>query len=132
MDKFVEYDPYTGVKTTTYIPDDDDVVHVTKEQDVQPLLEMNAEARNTQSADGGIKRGLWKYCSIPMVVCYELMKKGINVYNPDHMPKVLAEINSHYPYLKNTDKTHALKKSPKGTKYASGSGVESGLLVKGN
>jgi hypothetical protein len=122
MDKFVEYDPYTGVKTTTYIPDDDDDIHVTKEQDVSSILDMNAEARNTKSADNGIQKGLWKYCSIPMVVAYEMLKKGINVYNPDHLPRVLAEVNTHYPHLKNTDKTHAIgSRKPKPSQSAESS-----------
>lgn len=108
MKKWVEYDPYTGVTETTYASDDDDLLHVTKEQDVEPLLDLNAEVANTKAADGGIKKGLWKYCSIPVVVQYELLKKGINVFNPNDMPRVIQEINQNYPKLKNTHLHHEI------------------------
>ena len=102
-----EYDPYHGI-TATYISDDEsDEIRVHREQDVKPLLDTTLETRNTKSADKPLG-DLHLYCSIPMVVCHELMQKGINVFNPEHMPQVLAEINSNYQYLKYTDKTHAL------------------------
>lgn len=108
--RWTEYDPYTGVTEINDAYDDDDLVHVRYAQDVQPLLDSTAETRNTRSADDP-KRELRKYASIPVLVQYELLNKGINVFNPDHMPRVLAEINANYPNLKYTDKTHSL--SPK-------------------
>ena len=104
--RWLEHDPYTGVTAINDAYDDDDFVHVRYQQDVQPLLDSMAETRNTKSADG--KKDLHLYCSIPVLVQHELLRKGINVFNPDHMPKVLAEINANYPHLKATDKTHAL------------------------
>lgn len=111
MDKFVEYDPYLGVRTTTYLPDDDDEIHVIKEQDVQPLLDRNKEAANAGSADSGIQRGLWHYASVPVVVQHELLKKGLNIHNRHDMPKILDEINKNYPFLKTTHKTHGIGSS---------------------
>ena len=105
--RWTEYDPYSGVTEINNAYDDDDLVHVTYQQDVEPLLSLTAETRNTRSADDP-KKGLRKYCSIPVTVQHELLKKGINVYNPDHMPAVLREINENYPRLKYTEKTHAL------------------------
>lgn len=112
--KWTEYDPYSGVKETNWSYDDDDYVHVKYEQDVQPLLDLTAESRNTKAADDQ-RRGIRKYCSIPVTVQHELLTKGINVFNPDHMPRVLAEINANYPHLKYTDKTHSLTPKPKVT-----------------
>ena len=103
-----EYDPYTGVTSINYATDEDDYVTVRREQDVQRILDTTAETRNTASADIGIKKDLWAYCTIPLVVQYEMLNKGINVYNKDHTKKVLDEINANYPHLKYTNKTHAL------------------------
>ena len=104
--RWTEYDAYTGVTEINVASDMDEEVTVHRVQDVQPLLDHTAEARNTKAADG--KNQVKLYCSIPPVVQYELLNKGINVFNPDHMPKVLAEINTNYRHLKYTDKTHAL------------------------
>lgn len=104
--RWSEYDPYTGVTEINDAYDDDDFVHVRYVQDVQPLLDSTAETRNTKSADG--KRELSKYASVPVVVQYELLKKGINIFNPDHMPRVLEEINANYPNLRYTEKKHSL------------------------
>ena len=106
--KWTEYDPYTGVTSINYATDDDDYVTVRREQDVQGILDTTAETRNTGSADIGIKKDLWAYCTIPLVVQYEMLNKGINVFNKDHTKKVLDEINANYPHLKYTTKTHAL------------------------
>lgn len=107
-----EYDPYTGVTTINHATDDDDLVTVHRMQDVQPILDTMAEARNTNATDKGIKKDLWFYCTIPKVVMYEMLNKGINVFNKDHTKKVLDEINANYPYLKTTTKTHALGGKP--------------------
>lgn len=122
--KWVEHDPYTGVTEINVASDDDVDVTVHRQQDVEPLLNLTAEARNTKAVDK--KGNLNLYCSIPMVVCYELYKKGINVFNPDHMPRVLKEINSSYPHLKYTDKTHAI-----GSKRPSGSPKPENLIEPG-
>lgn len=122
--KWVEHDPYTGVTEINVASDDDVDVTVHRVQDVEPLLDLTAETRNTKSADK--KGNLNLYCSIPMVVCYELYKKGINVFNPDHMPRVLKEINSNYPYLRYTDKTHSLlKRRPASSSKGLGNNVSS-------
>ena len=107
-----EYDPYTGVTSINHATDDDDYVTVRREQDVQGILDTTAETRNTGSADIGIKKDLWAYCTIPLVVQYELLNKGINIYNKDHTKKVLDEINANYPHLKYTNKKHALGGRP--------------------
>lgn len=108
MQKWLEYDPLTGVQETNYASDDDNKVVVTKEQDVQPLLDRNAELRNSKATDIGIKKGLWHYASIPVTVQYELLKKGINIHRLEDHAKMFAIIESEYPYLKTTDKRHLL------------------------
>lgn len=79
------------------------------EQDVEPLLEYAKAHANTGAKDAGIKAGRWHYAEVPAVVMYEMRKKGIDFFNPDHMPAVLREIDANYPYLKMTTKVHAIK-----------------------
>jgi hypothetical protein len=105
--RWTEYDPYTGVTEINISRDDDDEVVTHRMQDVEPLLAVTAETRNTGAADAG-KKNMRLYCSIPVTTQYELLQKGINVFNPDHMPRVLQEINRNYPKLKYTDKTHEI------------------------
>lgn len=105
--RWTEYDPYTGVTEINDAYDGDDLVHVRYQQNVQPVLDSMAETRNTKSADNAGK-DIKFYARVPILVQYELLNKGINVLNPEHMPKVLAEINANYPHLKATDKTHSL------------------------
>lgn len=108
MQKWIEYDPKTGVRETNYASDDDEKVIVTKEEDVQPLLDRNLEIRNSRATDIGIKKGLWHYASIPITVQYELLKKGINIHRLEDHAKMFAEIEANYPKLKTTYKKHLL------------------------
>lgn len=105
--RWEEYDPYTGVTEINVAEEDGDEIRTHRVQDVAPLLDSLTEARNTKSADEASKE-LHLYAKVPMVVAYEMLKKGINVFNPDHMPRVLQEINQNYPKLKATEKHHAL------------------------
>jgi hypothetical protein len=53
-----------------------------------------------------MKEDWWLYASIPPVVEMDLRKKGLDLNKSEHMPAILKEINSNYPYLKATDKWH--------------------------
>src|SRR5687768_17121496 len=97
MQKWLEYDPVTGVQETNYASDDDNRLIVTKQEDVQPLLDRNAELRNSKATDIGIKKGLWHYASIPVTVQYELLKKGINIHRLEDHARMFAEIEANYP-----------------------------------
>jgi hypothetical protein len=122
MDKWVEWDPLTGIKETSYSDPDDDRVIVTKEEDVSGLLDRNQELRNTRATDIGIQKGLWHYASIPVTVQYELLKKGLNIHRRQDWKAIYDEINRNYPKLKTTDKTHSL--GPRYSKPKSSSPTE--------
>ncbi len=98
-------DEFNGLKRYIRSSDEDDgTVQVKYEQDVQPLLDQNKAAQ----ADWDGKFGdepLHKAASIPATVAYEwLVKFGVNVWNPDHMPAVAKLLNSgDYRYLKCKD-----------------------------
>ena len=114
MGKWHEYQPDKGIVETNVVDEDSGVLTVAKAEDVEPLLDRNAEIRNTKAADAGIKKGFWLYASIPTTVQYELLKKGISIFNKHHRKRLLDEINSNYPYLKTTTKHHSIgHKKPK-------------------
>lgn len=110
MGQWLEYDPLTGMTEINTADEDAGTVTVHKLQNVEGVLERAAYARNTGSTDIGIKKGLWHYASIPLVVQYEMLTKhGVNINNKNHWPRVFDLLNRDYPYLKTTTKTHATR-----------------------
>jgi len=106
--EFFDYDPLTGVKESLAF--EDGKIHVRYEQDIQPILDHNAMLRNQQLADGNWKKhDVALYARIPPVVQGQMLKKGINFLDQNHIGAVLKEINQNYPYLKVTDKVHNVK-----------------------
>ena len=110
MSRWTEYDPLHGVQETNIADGETGQLIVHKVQDVEGLLDRNKAMQATGATDIGIKKGLWHYASIPLTVQYELLKKGINVHSRLDRAKLLDEINSNYPYLKTTTKTHSLRR----------------------
>jgi hypothetical protein len=102
-----DYDDMTGVKTYfDYDPIKDEAI-LTYEQDVSGFLDRMKDIRNNPEISAkGIKEDWWHYCSIPPVVEMDLMNKGLYLHKPDDMKAILKIINSDYPYLKSTTKTH--------------------------
>lgn len=131
MKKWTEYDPETGITEIDYASDDDDKLVVQKIEDVEGLLDRNQELRNSGATDVGIKKGLWHVASIPVTVQYELLKKGINIFQKDDHRKMWEEINANYPYLKTTNKTHSLsKKRPSSRTKATSTKPGPSLIVR--
>ncbi len=107
MAKFVDLDQDTGVETLTDM--DDGKVQYHYRQDVSPLLDYTQRARNDGLTDHGIKKDLWHYAQIPPVIILEMkFKHGVDVFKKDHLKKVFQLLNTEYPYLKMTNKTHTL------------------------
>lgn len=132
MAKWVEYDPHTGVRQDNVATDDGDLI-INRSQDVGGLLDRNAEMRNTQAGDVGIKKGLWHYASIPVVVQYEMLTKyGVNIHKKGDTAKVFDLINEHYPYLKLTDKTHSSRRRSTRRKGSSTSAGQSLISTSGS
>jgi len=89
MDTRFVTDPMTGDLT----------VH--RGADVEPLLEQNKALFN--SGDGYSPSREWRRAaSIPMAIVEKWRnEKGVDVFNPDHMPKVRQLLNSNeYLYLR--------------------------------
>lgn len=85
-------------------------IQITTEQNLTGFLERMKKMRvdSSERWNHGVKEDWLHYASIPAVVIMELKNKGIDVFNPEDEKKLLAELNSNYPYLKTVDhKTHA-------------------------
>src|SRR6185503_14228490 len=108
MSEFFDYDPLTGV--TQFIdhdPENPYKMSIHTVQDIEPVLEQAKMSRNNQLRDNGIKESWWHYASIPLAVCMQLRKKGLEIFDPKvDAKRVNQEINTHYPALKMTDKQH--------------------------
>jgi len=108
MSTWTEYDPVQGLIEHNAYDDETKRFVVHKMQDVSALLDRNQELRNSGATDAGIKRGLWLYASIPLVIQYELLSKyGLNIHDKNHTGRIFDVINRDYPYLKTTAKHHS-------------------------
>lgn len=103
MSDFFEIDPHTGIRSDFKWNENDQQYAIERTADVQPVLDFASWARNEAGVNReGIKAGWWLYAKIPPIVELQMRAKGIDVGNPDHHQRMLAEINTHYPYLKTT------------------------------
>ena len=106
--EFFDFDPLTGVREDLAF--EDGKVHIRYTQDVEPVINKMKALKNEGMADETWRKtGATLYASIPAVVQGALLKKGINFLDSNDMPRLLDEINTNYPWLKATNKTHRLK-----------------------
>lgn len=103
MSDFFEVDPVTGISTHGKWNENDQEYTLVRTADAQPVLDFASWARNEAGVNReGIKAGWWLYAKLPPIVELQMRAKGIDVGNPDHHARMLAEINTHYPHLKCT------------------------------
>src|SRR5574343_1573603 len=94
---FFDYDPITGI-TEYYEESGDGKVSIYSYQDVAKYKDIAAELRNSGFPDEQWrKNGATMYAVIPPIVQMELLKKGIDVLNPNDTKRVVDEINANYP-----------------------------------
>jgi hypothetical protein len=114
MSRWVDYNPHSGLTEVNDYDEETGILAVTKQQDVQDLVDATKAIANSGATDVGIKKGLWHYCSIPLGVQYELLTKyGINIHDRNHWPRMFSVINADYPYLKTTHKKHEMRAAGK-------------------
>lgn len=63
-------------------------------QDVNPVIEANQREYLSGHDGYSADRSWQKVASIPLIVVEELYKKGINIFNRDHWPKVAGMLDS--------------------------------------
>jgi hypothetical protein len=110
MSQFLDFDHRTGVQQL-YDTTPDNRMQIHYRQDVEPILELaKYERLNGLSDAAGKKNDLNLYARIPPVIILELKyKHGVDVFKRGHMKKALQLINTEYPHLKCTDKTHTVR-----------------------
>ena len=111
MSEFFDYDPLTGLTYKTDYDWASDSITLNTSQDVQPVLDRARQLRNDETRDSkGIKDDFWLYAIIPPMVEVEIRNKhGININDKNCTKDFLRIINTEYPHLKVTNKTHAVK-----------------------
>jgi hypothetical protein len=107
---FVDYDPLRGVETWAD-GDESNRLQVHYRQDVEPLLDVTRAERNEGASDRRWRKtGMALYARIPPVTILEFKNKyGLDVFNKNHMPRIMTLINTEYPYLKCTEMTHTVR-----------------------
>lgn len=106
MAEFFDWNPHRG---TWYEHDYDEqtgktIIHT--KQDVKPVVDHAQRMRDSGYVDRGIKKGWWRYATIPAHVELELRQKGINIYKTEQTNELLKELDLNYPHLKYTYKKH--------------------------
>lgn len=110
MNKWTEYNPENGIVETNEVDEMTGALITHKTQDCTGAVDYLKELANTGAKDGGIKKDLWHYCSIPIGVQYEMLwKHGVDISKRDHWPRLFDLVNKEYPHLKTTHKVHAFK-----------------------
>ncbi len=108
MEKF-EYDPLTGVTTYFEFTNDQKLV-MRYEQDVSELVDHCKALANEGAPDEAFrKQGVAVYAKLPLVVLGQMAKKGIRFFDPNHVGRVVREVNENYPWLKTTSKHHEVR-----------------------
>src|SRR6185312_1729133 len=102
MSDFFEIDPVSGIRTDFTWNDNEQTYTLKRTADVEPSLDRAKAMANEGLNRKDIIKGWWHYCTIPPIVELQLRAKFIEITNPDHRERMLAEINTNYPYLKCT------------------------------
>lgn len=103
-----DYDPITGV-AEYYEEHSDGKISIHSVQDVEPAMDAAQRLRNSGSPDEAWKKtGTTMYAALPLGIVGDMMKRGINIFDPNDLKKVIHEVNTTYSNFKTTHKHHEL------------------------
>jgi len=107
--EYFDYDPLTGIYET-YEETSDGQIQLHTYQDVSRIVESSkALAISGEPDEQWRKNGMTMYAQIPLVIVGQMLKKGINVFDQNHIGAVVREVNTNYPLLKTTFKNHEVR-----------------------
>ena len=107
--EFFDYDEMTGL-AEYYEETGDGKGHIHTYQNVEPCLDLVERLRNEGATDEVFKKnGVAMYAQLPLSIVGQLLKKGINVFDQNDMPKVVKEIETTYSRFKTTYKRHSVR-----------------------
>lgn len=109
MPEFLDYDPYSGITHTFDYDEMTGEVSIGYESDIEAVLDYNKALANSGHNDRGIKQNWWLYAKIPPIWQIKLRARGFRLDGSDDTQRLLAEINTHAPALKCTQKNHGGK-----------------------
>jgi len=109
MDLFDKTTSASGITNELHEDSDGNIVQVIK-QDAQHILDSNAEIRNSYAKPKDNALGE-HHARIPMsIVMKWQVEDGIDIYNPDDLPRVMAKLNEpEYAFLRVNNKKHIIK-----------------------
>lgn len=103
MRKFIDYNPLTGLVTSTVSEDGKD--HFVYEQDVSKHLDLAARCRNERDQDFDRKDSIRHVAFVPDSVILKMrFEDGVNFYAKEDQKRVLALLQTKYPACKTTTK----------------------------
>jgi hypothetical protein len=104
MKRLLDYNPLTGVSQFHHYDPLTKQTIIETTQDVTPILDQNKRLQNDENySRDGIKNDWWHVATIPLLVQYQWLKEGIDIYNKDHTQKVRQKLDSpEYAYLRTT------------------------------
>ena len=105
MSTFLDFNHERG--TWYEYKEEDGRGHVSIMQDVQPVLDLARDQRNSGINDKVGDFG--HYAIIPAHIEVALRQRGINIYDQNQTKELLKVINQEYPHLKTTNLHHELK-----------------------
>ncbi len=102
--KFLDYNPSTGLVTTTAYEDGKNYVRY--EQDVEPFFDFASQLRSdTERTRQGMKDELLHAAFVPDVVIIDMLQRfGVNFYDKAQQKRVVELIETEYPKCKTTEK----------------------------
>lgn len=103
--KFLDYDPASGVLTTTAFEDGRNVIKY--EQELSGHWDMNAELRATGDDRWrkGVKESFAHAAFVPDLVILDMKHRfGVDFYDKAQQKRVLQLIETEYPKCKTTNK----------------------------
>jgi len=106
--EFFDYDPLTGVMERYEEQDGKIVIH--SYQDVEKIMDHTKALANEGLPDEAwTKNGVTVYAKLPLIAVGQLLKKGIRVFDPNHIGALVKEVNENYSYFKTTHKHHEVR-----------------------
>jgi hypothetical protein len=114
MKRLLSRDPEYGIAEWFHYDHVTGDVHIETVQDVEPILDNNrAQANDEEFTKDGIKDGMWRYASIPIVVQMRwLAEYGMKDWplKPGNEKLLFRLLNSpDWKYLKTTEKIHTAR-----------------------
>jgi hypothetical protein len=110
MERFFDYDPFTGVRTYFSSETGDDWTFTYKYDPVTYELDASRElAKDPDHWKDGVKDGWVHYAHIPDQVLHQWAIQGVNITDPKELLKMVNK--PEFSDLKNTKKNHGDSKN---------------------